>query len=485
MRERAPDSFRGILSVSLPIIAGMAGRTIMIFCDRLFLAHHSQLELQAALPAGVLNFTLICIFFGTVSYSSTFVSQFFGAGDRDGCSRSLAQGLFLTLFSAPLLAALTIPGNLFLQLAGHSEEVLALEKSYFTILMLSSAGPVFTAASSSFWNGRGRTVPAMLAVLTGAGVNIALDYVLIFGKLGFPEMGIEGAAIATAIASFIPGTILTVAAFTGRTSREYRTRENFRFSRNLSARMIRFGLPAGLQVFVDVASFTVFVFIAGRLSDVEFTANNLVFSVNNLAFNPLLGFSFGTTVIVGRCLGMRNPSMAVRAALRSLLLSLCYFVPLAATFVLFPGFYTRLFFSPDSACTIEELAGTAGKLLAIVSAWGVFDAVSLTFSGALRGAGDTKFVVLAAALLAWLFWIPGVIYLYAVRHAGIVTLWLFTSFYVAVFAFVFFLRFRTGRWKRIDLLGRNGPPGGGSGDEAEEEDPQQDPGSGDGCLCSQ
>jgi multidrug resistance protein, MATE family len=455
MAERAPDSYREIIAVSLPIIAGMAGRTIMMFCDRLFLAQHSQLELQAALPAGILSFTIMCIFYGTVSYSSTFVSQYFGGENKEGCSKSLAQGLFLTMISAPVLAFLAIPGSLLFNLSGHSQEVMALEKVYFQILMFSASGPIFTAAASSFWNGRGRTVPTMLAVIIGAGVNVLLDYLMIFGKLGFPEMGIEGAAIATAISSFIPGTILTIAAYTGRTAEEYRTRENFKFSKRLTGRILRFGLPAGMMIFMDVASFTVFIFIAGRLGAIDFTANNLAFSVNNLAFNPLLGFSFATTVIVGRCIGMKRLDMAIRATRRTLLLSLFYFVPLAVTFVLFPDFYTKLFFSPDSACTLEELTSTAGKLLAIVAAWGVFDAVNLMYSGALRGAGDTKFVVWASGLLAWLFWIPGVIYLYSVRKAGIVELWLFTGVYVAIFALVFFLRFRTGKWKRIDLLGRN------------------------------
>jgi len=442
------------MAVSLPVIAGMAGRTIMMFCDRLFLAHHSQLELQAALPAGILSFTLLCIVFGTVGYASTFVSQYFGAGDRDGCSRSLAQALFLTMFSIPVLAALTIPGRMILDLSGHSPEVLALEKSYFSILMLTSAGPVFTQAASSFWNGRGKTIPAMLAVLAGAGMNVLLDYIMIFGKLGFPEMGIQGAAIATAISSFIPGTILTVAAYTGKAARYYRTRENFRFSGSLTARILKFGFPSGLQIFMDVSSFTLFIFIAGRLSTLEFTANNLAFSVNNLAFNPLLGFGFATTVIAGRCIGMGKPDLAVRATRRTLLLSLCYFVPMALSFVLFPGFYTRLFFSPDSACTVQELTSVSGKLLAIVAAWGVFDAVNLMYGGALRGAGDTRFVVVVSGMLAWFFWIPGVLYLYLVRNAGIVSLWLFTSLYVAVFAAVFFIRFRKGVWQHIDLLGR-------------------------------
>ena len=454
MAELAPDSYRKILAVSLPIIAGMAGRTIMMFCDRLFLAQHSQLELQAALPAGILSFTLLCIFYGTITYSGTFVAQYYGANEREGCSKSLAQGLFLTMATVPIMVLLALPGSRLLDLAGHDPEILHLEKVYFRILMFSASGPVFTAAASSFWNGRGKTVPVMLAVLIGAGLNILMDWILIFGRFGFPEMGIEGAAIATAIASFIPGTILTIAAYTGKTARRYRTRENFRLDLKLTRRIIRFGFPAGLQIFMDVASFTVFIFIVGRLGPVAFTANNIAFSVNNLAFNPLLGFGFATTVIVGRCIGIGDPAMAVRVTRRSLLLSLCYFVPLATTFVLFPGFYTRLFFSPDSACTIEELAGTAWKLLAIVAAWGIFDAVNLMYGGALRGAGDTKFVMWASALLGWLLWIPGVIFLYAVQGAGVVTLWLFTSFYVAVFGMVFYLRFRTGKWKRIDLLGR-------------------------------
>lgn len=452
--RRRPDSYREIIAVSFPIIAGMAGRTIMMFCDRLFLARHSQLELQAALPAGILSFTLLCIFYGTAGYSSTFVAQYFGADDRDGCSKAFAQGLFLTMFCAPFLALMAIPGSFLLDLSRHAPEVLALEKTYFRILMFSGAGPVFTVAAAAFWNGRGKTVPAMLAVLAGAGLNILLDYLMIFGKMGFPEMGIKGAAIATAISSFVPGTILTVAAFSGRTARWYRTRENFKFSRELTGRIIRFGFPAGLQIFMDVGSFTVFIFIAGRLGALDFTANNLAFSVNNLAFNPLLGFSFATTVIVGRCIGMGDTDMAVRATRRTFLLSLYYFIPLAATFVLFPGFYTRLFFSPDSACTIEELSATTAKLLAIVAAWGVFDAMSLMFSGALRGAGDTKFVVWVSSLFAWLFWIPGVLYLYSVRNVGIVPLWAFTSVYVAILSVIFLFRFRSGKWKNIDLLGR-------------------------------
>jgi len=456
MAVRPPDSYREILAVSLPIIAAMAGRTIMMFCDRLFLAQHSQLELQASLPAGILSFTLICIFYGTVSYSGTFVAQYYGAGDRAGCSRAFAQGLWLTIFTAPVLAALAVPGSMLLDLAGHPAGILALEKTYFRIMMYSASGAVFTASASAFWNGLGRTVPTMLAVLAGALLNVILDYAMIFGRLGFAENGIEGAAIATAVSSYVPGILLTVAAFTGKTASGYETRRHFRFSGPLTWRIVRFGFPSGLQIFMDVASFTVFIFIVGRLGPVDFTANNLAFSVNNLAFNPLMGFGAATTVIVGRCIGMGDRVMAARVTHRSLLLALLYFVPLALTFVLFPGFYTRLFFSPDSACTIEVLQGTTAKLLGILAVWGLFDAANLIYSGALRGAGDTRFVMLVSGVLAWILWIPGIAWLYASQRAGVVTLWLFTTVYIAIFAVAFVLRFRTDLWKRIDLLGHSG-----------------------------
>ncbi len=141
MSKYSPDSYKGIIAVSLPIIAGMAGRTIMMFCDRIFLANHSQLELQAALPAGILSFTLMCIMFGMVSYTSTFVAQYYGAKNYAGCSKSLAQGLFLTILSVPIFILITYPGLKLLDLSGHSPEVLNLEKIYFKILML-SASPI-------------------------------------------------------------------------------------------------------------------------------------------------------------------------------------------------------------------------------------------------------------------------------------------------------------------------------------------------------
>lgn len=447
-----PGSYGEILGVAFPVIAGMAAQTLMMFCDRMFLARHSVWELQAALPAGILAFTLICLFQGAAGYASTFVSQNHGAGNSGGVALSYAQGVFIALFSAPLLLALSIPGRLILDLGGHDPHVLDLEVTYFRWMMAAGVGATLNAGAASLWSGLGRTTFTMAAGMAGAALNILLDWILIFGNLGFPEMGIGGAGLATAISSFVPAIILITLSLRGKVSREFPIRRNFRFDGAQVRKTLKYGLPSAASVFMDVASFSVFVFLTGRLSPVEFTASNIAFGVNNLAFHPLLGFGMTTTILVGRYQGGRNPVMAGRVARRTLLVALLYFSLIAATFLLLPGMYMTLFRSPEAEVPFDQLKATGTTLLAILCLWGGFDAVSLMLGGALRGAGDTKFVMILASCLGWLFWIPGIFLIYRSPGSSVITLWLFTTLYVALLALGYFLRYRKGPWRTMVMV---------------------------------
>lgn len=452
MSSHPPGSYREILGVALPVIAGMAAQTVMMFCDRMFLARHSVWELQAALPAGILAFTLICLFQGAAGYASTFVSQNHGAGNPRGIAVSYAQGVFLALLSAPMLLLISIPGSMILRLGGHPPHVLELELIYFRWMMVAGVGATLNAGAASLWSGLGRTTYTMLAGMAGAALNILLDWILIFGRLGLPEMGIEGAGLATAISSFVPGIFLISLSLLGRISGEFPIRSNFRFNGKQAVKTLRYGLPSAVSVFMDVASFSVFVFLTGRLSPVEFTASNIAFGVNNLAFHPLLGFGIATTILVGRYQGARNHQTASRVAGRTLLAALLYFSFIAATFLLLPGVYMELFQSPETEVPFDQLKATGSTLLAILCLWGGFDAVSLMLGGALRGSGDTRFVMVLSSCLGWLFWIPGIFLIYRSPGVNVVTLWLFTTFYVALLAAGYFLRFRYGPWRKMVLV---------------------------------
>ena len=152
------------------------------FCDRLFLSHYGEAEFRASLPAGILFFTLVCGFMALAGFTNTFVAQFWGAGDRAGCARATAQGILFALISFPLIMLLTPAGLWMLRLGGHGAEVLALEEEYFRILMWCGGGMTLSSALSSFFSGRGLTLVIMNCNIIANGINILLNYLLIFGK---------------------------------------------------------------------------------------------------------------------------------------------------------------------------------------------------------------------------------------------------------------------------------------------------------------
>ncbi|MDZ4198947.1 MAG: MATE family efflux transporter, partial [Kiritimatiellia bacterium] len=134
-REFRPGGYREMLTIATPLIISMASFTLMQFADRIFLARYSAEAIQASLPAGILAFTLMSFFHALVGYAGTFVAQYHGAGSKEGCSRSTAQGIWMSFLSLPLLWALIPVGGWILVLANHPPAVLAEEKIYFDLLM--------------------------------------------------------------------------------------------------------------------------------------------------------------------------------------------------------------------------------------------------------------------------------------------------------------------------------------------------------------
>jgi len=465
MLDHAPDTgsavpggYAEVLRIAWPLIVSTGSFTLMQFCDRMFLAWYSGVAIQAALPAGILSFTLICGFMALAGYAATFVAQYFGAGDREGCSRATVQGVILALLSWPLLLLLILPGRWLLRFSGHDQPVLVAELSYFTILMLGGVAVPLGAAVSSFFTGRGDTRTNMIATITGNAANIALDYAMIFGRWGFPEWGIAGAAWATVISGFIPPVCLGLLYFSRRLDAEYRTRQLLRFDRDLFRRMIRFGLPSAAHLVLDVGAFAFFVLLTGRLGATALSASNIALSINNVAFMPLLWLSIAASILVGQYQGRRDSTTAARSGWTALKLGCWYMLLVAATFILFPAHYFALFTGRGAAAMPMDAVVSVGRwLLLMMAAWGLLDAVNLILSGALKGAGDTRFVMYYSVAMAWGLWIPGEVLIVFVFHGGVLAAWIWMMIFIIITASGFFWRFRAGRWKMIDLLEREPP----------------------------
>lgn len=458
----APGGFREVLGIAWPLVVSMGSFTLMQFVDRIFLAWHSPVSIQAALPAGILSFTFVCAFMALCGYANTFVAQYHGAGDPVGCSRSTAQGVWLAFLTWPLLAA-TIPlGLRLLEFSGHAPQVLAEERVYFIILTAGGVVVPLSAAISSFFTGRGETRINMLATVAGNLVNIGLDYLLIFGKAGFPALGIRGAAIATVIAGLVTPGILFILYFSRRNHEVYRTRDNLGLRWRLMFRMVRFGLPSGINLLVEISAFSLFVLITGKLGELSLAVGNMALSINTLAFLPLIGLGIAASTLVGRYQGRGDPDTAARAAIHAVMIGIFYVAVIGLTYVLMPSVYFSAFTArADHGYPLSELLAMGRPLLVLMAAWGLMDAVSVILAGALKGAGDTRFVLWFSSLLSWGVMVPGVLVIVMKLGGGLLHMWIWALFYVALLAAGYLMRFRGGRWRSIEVIEAPAPPPAG------------------------
>lgn len=441
------------------MVVSMGSFTLMQFVDRVFLAWHSPVSIQAALPAGILSFTFICTFMALCGYSNTFVAQYHGAEDPVGCSRSTAQAVWLAFLTWPLLLA-TIPlGHLLLGISGHSPDVLVEEKAYFTILTAGGVIVPLGAAISSFFTGRGETKTNMLATMAGNAVNVLLDYVLIFGKLGAPAMGIKGAAIATLIAGLVTPLILFVLYFSSSVNERYQTRSNMGMHWRLMRRLIRFGLPSGVNMLMEIAAFSFFILISGRLGDLALAVGNMALSINTVAFLPLIGLSIASGTLVGQYQGRGDSETAAKAAVKSVVLGIVHVSIVGATYLIMPRVYFAAFtLRSESGFSLDELMVTGRWLLMLMAMWGIMDAVNVILAGALKGAGDTRFVLIYSSLMSWLLLVPGVLLVVVVFGGGLLAMWTWALFYIALLAGGYIVRFRGGKWKSIQVIESPLPP---------------------------
>jgi MATE family multidrug resistance protein len=269
-------------------------------------------------------------------------------------------------------------------------------------------------------------------------------------------MGIAGAGWATVIGSWISPLIFALLYFSKPAIAEFQTLKNLRFDPYLFKRMIRFGLPSGLHWCLDVAAFTAFVLLVGKLGPVAHIASNIALSVNLIAFMPMIGMGMAASILVGQYLGRNQPDYAERVGWLALKIGVGYILLIGLSFLLFPGFYANVFEgdAAGSSVPFDELLKVVRILLVILAIWGVGDACALILSGALKGAGDTHFVMYYQSAVAWGFLVSGQIVIVEVLKLNVYISWIWTLLYILILGVGFMLRFRNGRWKSIDLLDR-------------------------------
>ena len=454
LRERIAPYF-DVFRLTWPIALGMANNAIMQFVDRVFLSNESAASLEAVLPAAIFSGTFVCFFQSVVAYSGTFVAQYFGAGSQRGCRASYYGGLVLSAAFGAMLFALVPLGNVVFDWVGHSPEVLAREKTYYSIVTAGGFATCGLMAGSGYFTGIGRTRLVFWVNLLGNALNALLDYLLIFGfdapSLGIrvPACGIAGAAWATVIAQIMQMLALNVLAMRA-TARHAEGEMPERFW-SLVARILRYGIPSGMQSMLNILSFLVFVFLTGKVGDLAFAASNAAFTVNYLLIAPIEGVAIGAGVLVGQRQGAGDPHGAFVNGNRALVLAELYIAVSTALILIFWRPILMLFAGDVPPCDQAEFLSLGFRLFVMMVVWQFCDAADVVLSGALKGAGDTRFVMIWMLIMAFPFWMPILFAAYWL-HPTMEALWATMIVYVFVFFVGTAIRWVKGPWRSLRLI---------------------------------
>lgn len=381
------------------MVVSQGAFALMIFTDRYFLAQLGPVHMAAALGGGVAWFFSISLLNGILAYATALVAQYLGAQELHKCSRVITQGIIMALASTPLLILVGFAMRNIFAGMGHAPDQVELEKTYYTILMFCSVTILIKVCLSTFFSGIGRTRVVMVCDVLGILLNIPLSWCLIFGKAGLPALGIAGAAYGTVI-----GTVFTIVIYLlfylAKENRElFNINASFVFDRGITGRYLRLGFPSGLEMFLNVAAFNLFLLMFQSYGIVEAASATIVFNWDILSFVPLLGLNIAVMSMIGRFVGAGDMHKANQVTTAGYILGVGYSLFLAINFLVFRDVLVEIFiFYEEDAAAIRSLSR---YMMVGLSCYVLCEGMLQVATGVLRGAGDTRWVMWASTSMHW------------------------------------------------------------------------------------
>ncbi len=427
-----------------------ASQAVIGFSDALMSAPLGQAALAAVTTASLNAFALIILPMGTVLILQSFTAQLRGRGELSAVRRYAWYGLLLSLLSELLALSLVPLIGPALELFDYSPVVREQIETYLGIRLGSVGFAVAIEALGSWYGGLGNTRPAMIAGVVAMVANVLANYVLIEPRLGLPGFGVAGAAWASVLGTSVGLCVMLWPFARGAQSAGDSGRLELRLAE--LGRVLRFGLPNGINWFLEFAAFATFINVmVAHLGTTVLAAFNVVIQLNSVAFMPAFGLASAGSILVGEAIGRRSFGDARRFVRLTLGLSALWMVSVGVVYFVFPGPLIAAFSLPGPE--VLQFVATGTLMLRFSAFWQLFDAAGITLSESLRAAGDTTWCMVVRIVLAWIVFMPAAWFFVIARGGGSTAVMLLVVAYICALSLSFALRFLSGRWQRIDLIG--------------------------------
>jgi len=446
-RVRGPGGIKPMMQIAFPLMISTSTVAIMLFIDRLYLRQVSQEAMNASLSGGFTSLAFQSFFIGIIGFSTALVAQNYGARQFHNCPRVLTQTIVFSCCSVPLIFALIPAGRWVLAIVGLSDGEVLQAQAYLTILMAGTGLDLFRNSLNSYFGGLGQTKVVLLATFVMAIANVSANYILIFGKLGFPPLGIEGAAYGTVFAWFTGLFTLSVVYLKQIRFPEYQLLDSFQFDLEILKKLVRFGFASGLEIALLIFAIDLMILTLKSYGADVSTAITVGLTWIQTLHIPVIGLEIGTMSLVGRFIGARDTDSVSDSVFSGLLLASSYASIAALAFLFATDTMVLMFLESDSSTSTLNLAiwGTQlNAFIIFVISW------SGILGGALRGAGDTYGAMTIFATFWWFQFFLMFILVRFVKLApdDVLAIHIFSS---PLLLIAMMIRFRSGVWRKFDL----------------------------------
>lgn len=407
-----------MMKLAVPVVAAEVGWFAMSIVDTVMVGPLGPAAIGAVGTGSILFMTLMVFGFGTLLALDTFVSQSFGAGRIDECHRWLFAGLQLALLLSVALMVVAAAGLSLLPAFGFHPDLLVELNAYTRPLMWSAPPLLAYVVFRRYLQAMNIVRPVMIALVAANVVNLAANWVLIFGHLGMPAMGVVGAAYATVLSRVIlAASLFGVILYNERDTPSGLHDVPFRWEPRRVWRIFSLGWPAALQITLEVGVFAAASALAGRIGPLASAANQVVLNIAGLIFMIPFGLGSAAAVRVGQAVGRRDSEGMRRAGWTALSLASIVMAGSAILFLTAPASLMRIYSSDVQVIEIGVV------LLFICSVFQLFDGLQTVATGALRGLGDTRTPMILNLVGHWLIGLPIGYVLCFNRGWGVAGLW--------------------------------------------------------------
>ncbi|PCJ98340.1 MAG: MATE family efflux transporter [Flavobacteriaceae bacterium] len=407
--------FRYNLQLSFPVILGLLGHTFVAFADNIMVGQLGTAELAAVSLGNSFVFIAMSIGIGFSTAITPLVAEADAAGEKTNAKRALKHGLVLCTVLGLSLFGLIMLSKPLMYLMEQPPEVVALAIPYLNLVAFSLVPLVIFQGFKQFLDGLSQTKYPMYATIIANVVNIVLNYLLIFGAFGFPQLGIIGAAIGTLVSRVIMVAFIWLLLKKKQKFHDYVTGFNFRkIEKSVMKKIIALGFPSALQMLFEFGIFTAAIWLSGVLGTNSQAANQIALNLSSMTFMVGMGLGVAAMIRVGNQKGLKNFTDLRRIAFSIFFLTLILEIVFAILYLIGRHWLPTIYLDVDdvaNAMDNTEVIYLAAKLLLVAAFFQISDGIQVVVLGALRGLQDVKIPTVITFIAYWLIGFPISFYL--------------------------------------------------------------------------